>query len=257
MSGTSQPIPRGQMTSSRKTVLRLVVAAMLAIPSVAISVSSSSAAPSKAQVEAAKAKLDALNRQLDLMVEQYNQAQVRLQQTQAKLARRETGQGRRRRHHRPCHLRAVQARGRGVHGDGIAARRAPGGRELHGVLRPPPVHGGARAGRRRPRRAGADREPEVAVGGAAVRPGRDGAPGHAGRAREPEEPDRGRHLRPGGAVLPDEHQLQERARRAGGGRGRGRGKLLVAGRPDRAGAACSFLRRTRAPRRSPSPRRNP
>ncbi|MGZ6545980.1 MAG: C40 family peptidase [Actinomycetota bacterium] len=73
------------MTSSRKTVLRLVVAAMLAIPSVAISVSSSSAAPSKAQVEAAKAKLDALNRQLDQMVEQYNQAQVRLQQTQAKL----------------------------------------------------------------------------------------------------------------------------------------------------------------------------
>ncbi len=85
MSGTSQPIPRGQMTGSRKTVLRLVVAAMLAIPSVAISVSSSSAAPSKAQVEAAKAKLDALNRQLDQMVEQYNQAQVRLQQTQAKL----------------------------------------------------------------------------------------------------------------------------------------------------------------------------
>jgi cell wall-associated NlpC family hydrolase len=73
------------MAGSRKTVLRLVVAAMLAIPSVAISVSSSSAAPSKAQVEAAKAKLDALNRQLDQMVEQYNQAQVRLQQTQAKL----------------------------------------------------------------------------------------------------------------------------------------------------------------------------
>src|SRR6478736_2108451 len=73
------------MAGSRKTVLRLVVAAMLAIPSVAISVSSSSATPSKAQVEAAKAKLDALNRQLDQMVEQYNQAQVRLQQTQAKL----------------------------------------------------------------------------------------------------------------------------------------------------------------------------
>jgi peptidoglycan DL-endopeptidase CwlO len=73
------------MTGSRKTILRFVVAAMLAIPSVAISVSSSSAAPSKAQVEAAKAKLDALNRQLDQMVEQYNQAQVRLQQTQAKL----------------------------------------------------------------------------------------------------------------------------------------------------------------------------
>jgi cell wall-associated NlpC family hydrolase len=73
------------MTSSRKTILRLVVAAMLAVPSVAISVSVSSAAPSKAQVEAAKAKLDELNRQLDQLVEQYNQAQVRLQETEAKL----------------------------------------------------------------------------------------------------------------------------------------------------------------------------
>ena len=73
------------MTSSRKTILRLVVAAMLAVPSVAISVSVSSAAPSKAQVEAAKAKLDDLNRQLDQLIEQYNQAQVRLQETEAKL----------------------------------------------------------------------------------------------------------------------------------------------------------------------------
>jgi cell wall-associated NlpC family hydrolase len=73
------------MTSSRKTILRLVVAAMLAVPSVAVSVSASSAAPSKAQVEAAKAKLDDLNRQLDQLIEQYNQAQVRLQETEAKL----------------------------------------------------------------------------------------------------------------------------------------------------------------------------
>jgi cell wall-associated NlpC family hydrolase len=73
------------MTGSRKTILRLVVAAMLAVPSVAISVSVSSAAPSKAQVEAAKAKLDDLNLQLDQLVEQYNQAQVRLQETEAKL----------------------------------------------------------------------------------------------------------------------------------------------------------------------------
>ena len=58
---------------------------MLAVPSVAISVSVSSAAPSKAQVEAAKAKLDDLNRQLDQLIEQYNQAQVRLQETEAKL----------------------------------------------------------------------------------------------------------------------------------------------------------------------------
>ena len=73
------------MTSSRKTILRLAVAAMLAVPSVAISVSVSSAAPSKAEVEAAKAKLDDLNRQLAQLVEQYNQAQVRLQETEAKL----------------------------------------------------------------------------------------------------------------------------------------------------------------------------
>jgi peptidoglycan DL-endopeptidase CwlO len=73
------------MTSSRKTILRLVVAAMLALPSIAISVSDSSAAPSKAQVDAAKAKLDELNRQLDQQIELYNQAQVRLQETEAKL----------------------------------------------------------------------------------------------------------------------------------------------------------------------------
>jgi cell wall-associated NlpC family hydrolase len=73
------------MTSSRKTILRLAVAAMLAVPSVAVSMSVSSAAPSKAQVEAAKARLDVLNRQLDQLIEQYNQAQVRLQQTEAKL----------------------------------------------------------------------------------------------------------------------------------------------------------------------------
>ncbi|MGZ8651866.1 MAG: NlpC/P60 family protein [Actinomycetota bacterium] len=73
------------MTSSRKTILRLVVAAMLAVPSIAISVSVSSAAPSKAQVEAAKAKLEELNRQLDQQIELYNQAQVRLQLTEAKL----------------------------------------------------------------------------------------------------------------------------------------------------------------------------
>jgi peptidoglycan DL-endopeptidase CwlO len=73
------------MTSTRKTLLRLVVAAMFAVPSVAISVSVSSAAPSKAEVEAAKAKLDDLHQQLDQSIEQYNQAQVRLQLTEAKL----------------------------------------------------------------------------------------------------------------------------------------------------------------------------
>lgn len=73
------------MARTRKTILRLAVAAIFAVPSVAISVSTSSAAPSKAQVEAAKAKLDDLNLQMEQLVEQYNQAQVRLQQTEAKL----------------------------------------------------------------------------------------------------------------------------------------------------------------------------
>lgn len=73
------------MTGSRKTIMRLVVAAVLAVPSVAVSVSVSSAAPSKAEVDAARAKLDDLNRQLEQLVEQYDQAQVRLQQTEAKL----------------------------------------------------------------------------------------------------------------------------------------------------------------------------
>ena len=73
------------MTSTRKTLLRLVVAAMLAVPSIAISVSVSSAAPSKAEVEAAKARLDDLHQHLDQLIEQYNQAQVRLELTEVKL----------------------------------------------------------------------------------------------------------------------------------------------------------------------------
>jgi cell wall-associated NlpC family hydrolase len=73
------------MTSSRKTILRLVVATMLAVPSVAIPVSVSSAAPSKADVEVAKAELDKLNLELEQLVELYNQAQVRLQLTEANL----------------------------------------------------------------------------------------------------------------------------------------------------------------------------
>src|SRR4029079_11691001 len=59
--------------------------ATLPVPSVAISVSVSSAAPSKAQVEAAKAKLDDLNLQLDQLVEQYNQAQGPVQEDHTKL----------------------------------------------------------------------------------------------------------------------------------------------------------------------------
>jgi cell wall-associated NlpC family hydrolase len=75
------------MTGKRRSVLRLFMAAAFVVPTVVLSVStSSSAAPSKQEVEAARAKLDALNRQLDQLIELYNQAQVRLQQSEAKLA---------------------------------------------------------------------------------------------------------------------------------------------------------------------------
>ena len=75
------------MTGKRRSVLRLIVAAAFVVPTVVLSVStSSSAAPSKQEVEAAHAKLDALNRQLDQLIELYNQAQVRLQQSEAQLA---------------------------------------------------------------------------------------------------------------------------------------------------------------------------
>jgi peptidoglycan DL-endopeptidase CwlO len=73
------------MTSTRKTIMRLVVAALFVLPTIVISVAAS-AAPSKQEVQAAKARLEVLNRQLDQLIEQYNQAQVRLEQTEAKLA---------------------------------------------------------------------------------------------------------------------------------------------------------------------------
>ncbi len=73
------------MTGPRKIALRLIVAALFVVPTIALSAFESSAAPSKADVAAAKAKLDDLNRRLDLLVELYNQARVRLDQTQARL----------------------------------------------------------------------------------------------------------------------------------------------------------------------------
>ncbi len=73
------------MTGTRKIALRLVVAALFVVPTIALSVSESSAAPSKQDVAAAKAKLEVLNQRLDLLIEQYNQAKVRLDQTQARL----------------------------------------------------------------------------------------------------------------------------------------------------------------------------
>ena len=121
-----------------------------------------------------------------------------------------------RRHRGSRDVGAFQTSGRGIHRHGHAARRLVGSRELHGILRPLAVHGRARSGRRRPRLAGADRRAEVQMGCAAVQPGADRTPGHPGRDREPTEPDRIRDLRSAGALLPDEHQLQERARRAGG-----------------------------------------
>jgi cell wall-associated NlpC family hydrolase len=78
--------PWGQMTGKRRSLQRLIVAALFVVPTVVLSVSTSSAAPSKQEVEAARAKLDSLNRELDQLIELYNQAQVRLQQSEAQLA---------------------------------------------------------------------------------------------------------------------------------------------------------------------------
>ena len=75
----------GLMTGTRKIAVRLIVAVLFVVPTIALSAFESSAAPSKQDVAAAKAKLDELNRRLDLLIEQYNQAKVRLDQTQARL----------------------------------------------------------------------------------------------------------------------------------------------------------------------------
>jgi cell wall-associated NlpC family hydrolase len=82
------------MSGRRKTIPRLIAAALLILPLVVGSFSVSSAAPSKEEVEAARAKLEELNRHLDLLIEQYNQARIKLEEARAQLdaAQRERAQ---------------------------------------------------------------------------------------------------------------------------------------------------------------------
>ncbi len=73
------------MTGARKTILRLAVAVVFAVPTVLIS-TTAVAHPSKSQVQSAKARLATLNHSLEVFVEQYDQAKLKLEQTQSHLA---------------------------------------------------------------------------------------------------------------------------------------------------------------------------
>jgi cell wall-associated NlpC family hydrolase len=75
------------MSGTRPRVLRLLLAAAIAVPTIVVSFSSPSvAAPSAADVANAKASLDRLNQEFEVAVERYDAARVRLQTTQARLA---------------------------------------------------------------------------------------------------------------------------------------------------------------------------
>jgi cell wall-associated NlpC family hydrolase len=75
------------MTGRRKKLARWVLAAVIALPLLAVSSTPSFAShPTQADVQAAKSKIDQLNAQLEAVVEQYNQAQVKLGQMQQHLA---------------------------------------------------------------------------------------------------------------------------------------------------------------------------
>lgn len=74
------------MNRTRTRTLRLLVAAVIVIPSLVVTLAGSSvAAPSKADVEAAKAKLETLGHKLETQIEAYNDASYALEQTQQQL----------------------------------------------------------------------------------------------------------------------------------------------------------------------------
>jgi len=70
------------MTGKRRMV-RLSVAALLALPAIVGSLATPSAAISKQEVDAAKAKIATLNHTLDQLIEQYNQARIKLEQARS------------------------------------------------------------------------------------------------------------------------------------------------------------------------------
>ncbi|MEA2521582.1 MAG: peptidoglycan DL-endopeptidase CwlO [Actinomycetota bacterium] len=74
------------MTRKRTTILRLSVAALIALPGLLSSIGTASAAPSKAQVDAAKAKYNELAHQAEVISEQLNTAQAQLDAIRVKEA---------------------------------------------------------------------------------------------------------------------------------------------------------------------------
>lgn len=74
------------MNRTRTRTLRLLVAAVIVVPSFVVTLAGSSfAAPSKDDVEAAKAKLETLGHELETQIELYNDANYKLEQAQQRL----------------------------------------------------------------------------------------------------------------------------------------------------------------------------
>jgi peptidoglycan DL-endopeptidase CwlO len=75
------------MTGTRARSTRLIVAALLVVPTTLVSVATvSTAAPSQREVQRAKARLDELHHELEIAIERYNDAEYRLTQVQGRLA---------------------------------------------------------------------------------------------------------------------------------------------------------------------------
>src|SRR4249919_3980256 len=82
------PDPRRTMTGTQTRVKRLILAALVVVPTFVFSLTTISAAapPSKQQVEDAKRQLAQLQSQFEAAVEKWNTAKVELQQAQTHLA---------------------------------------------------------------------------------------------------------------------------------------------------------------------------
>ncbi len=74
------------MRLTRTKITRLVVAAVLVIPTLVVSLTTATAAPSKEDVEQAEARLTVLEHDLERSIEEYNEARYRLEQVRAKLS---------------------------------------------------------------------------------------------------------------------------------------------------------------------------
>ena len=78
------------MSRTRTRLTRLLVAALVAVPSAVVLAPATSAAPTKQEVEQAQARAAELEHQLELAIEQYNEADYRLSQEQARLTEAKT-----------------------------------------------------------------------------------------------------------------------------------------------------------------------